>query len=458
MSNPNLQGFLEVVNASLYPVFTNTTDNDIAIYTTATSQSIHFGTKTDNSAPSALKVTNSNVEINGDIALTKRVRLNGLCINPRASAGDMQNITASVSTTSSDNPNLLSLSNQVSLVLTGAQSDFRFLNSSEGVVMNVSGAGVLTASNIVASNLTVGGTAVALSNHTHDLTTASITGVLPVTKGGTGVGTSTGSGSVVLSAGPTFTGTVSAATINATTLQQGGVGVSVVGHTHAATDITSGVLAVARGGTGVGTSTGSGNVVLSVSPTLTGTVAADTINATTLQQGGVGVALTGHTHAAADVTSGVFGVARGGTGQSNLIANKLIVGNGTTAVSSPSNLHWDSVNNRLGINQVAPSQALDVTGNIYCTGDVTVFSDARIKKDIVKIEGALAKLQQINGYTFARSDLDDGKRYAGVIAQEVQRVMPEVVNVRDGDGMLSVAYGNMIALLIEAVKELKLQQ
>lgn len=60
-------------------------------------------------------------------------------------------------------------------------------------------------------------------------------------------------------------------------------------HVHSAADITSGTLAVARGGTGTTTSTGTGNNVLSASPTLTGTVTAATVNATTLQQGGSGV-------------------------------------------------------------------------------------------------------------------------------------------------------------------------
>ena len=68
------------------------------------------------------------------------------------------------------------------------------------------------------------------------------TGTLPIARGGTGTTTSTGTGSVVLSAGPTFTGTVTAATINATTLQQGGTAVSLSGHTHDASAIVSGIL------------------------------------------------------------------------------------------------------------------------------------------------------------------------------------------------------------------------
>lgn len=153
----------------------------------------------------------------------------------------------------------------------------------------------------------------ASSNHVHD-TSSITTGTLPVARGGTGTTASTGTGSNVLSAGPTFTGTVTAATINATTLQQGGTAVSVFGHTHDASNITTGTLPVARGGTGVTTSTGTGNNVLSAGPAFTGTVTAATINATTLQQGGTAVALSGHTHDASAISSGTLAVARGGTG------------------------------------------------------------------------------------------------------------------------------------------------
>ena len=77
-----------------------------------------------------------------------------------------------------------------------------------------------------------------------------------------------------------FGSTVSAATINATTLQQGGTAVSVTGHVHDANAITTGTLVVARGGTGTTTSTGTGSLVLSAGPTFTGTVTAADVNVT----------------------------------------------------------------------------------------------------------------------------------------------------------------------------------
>jgi len=92
------------------------------------------------------------------------------------------------------------------------------------------------------------------------------------------------------------------------------------------------------------------------------------------------------------------------------------------------------------------------TGNFTATGNVTAYSDINLKKDIQPIENALDKVMKINGVTYGRTDFETETRYAGVIAQEVEKVLPEVV-MENEDGTKSVAYGNMIALLIEAVKE-----
>lgn len=92
--------------------------------------------------------------------------------------------------------------------------------------------------------------------------------------------------------------------------------------------------------------------------------------------------------------------------------------------------------------------------NLYSSGDITGFSDARIKTDIQVIPDALAKVRAMRGVTFTRTDeAHKGLRQAGVIAQEVQKVMSEFVKENEA-GMLSVAYGNMVSVLIEAVKEL----
>jgi hypothetical protein len=134
--------------------------------------------------------------------------------------------------------------------------------------------------------------------------------------------------------------------------------------------------------------------------------------------------------------------------------------NGST-IQSTSFLYADITNSRLGIGTTSPSYPLHVNGNvsgisIYASADIVAYSDARIKGEVKVIDEALSKIQQINGVTYVRTDIDndDNRRYAGVIAQDVNEVLPEVVNTDKETGMMSVAYGNMSGLLIEAIKEL----
>ena len=97
---------------------------------------------------------------------------------------------------------------------------------------------------------------------------------------------------------------------------------------------------------------------------------------------------------------------------------------------------------------------IDNSGNITADGNVTAYSDVKLKDDIQVIPNALDKVQQIRGVTYVRNDhKEDQERQAGVIAQEVEKVFPEVV--RDNEHGKTVAYGNMVGLLIEAVKELR---
>jgi hypothetical protein len=98
---------------------------------------------------------------------------------------------------------------------------------------------------------------------------------------------------------------------------------------------------------------------------------------------------------------------------------------------------------------------LDHNGNLTIIGNITAFSDNRFKKNIKVIDCALEKVNQLSGYTFDRVDMDAG-RQTGVIAQEVLAVLPEAVS-ENADGIYSVAYGNMVGLLIESIKELTQQ-
>lgn len=99
------------------------------------------------------------------------------------------------------------------------------------------------------------------------------------------------------------------------------------------------------------------------------------------------------------------------------------------------------------------NNTLIVTGNIYSTMDITTDSDQSYKFNITKITNPLEKLKLINGYIFNRNDTNDFKRrYCGLIAQEVQKVMPEAV-ITKHDGKLRLLYTNLSSLIIESIKE-----
>ena len=94
-------------------------------------------------------------------------------------------------------------------------------------------------------------------------------------------------------------------------------------------------------------------------------------------------------------------------------------------------------------------------GNATFNNDVTAFSDKRLKDNIETIPNALDKVCAMRGVTFTRND-NDGQPGTGVIAQEMQEVFPVVVKENNDElNTLSVSYGNLVGVLIEAVKELK---
>jgi len=109
---------------------------------------------------------------------------------------------------------------------------------------------------------------------------------------------------------------------------------------------------------------------------------------------------------------------------------------------------WSAASNRL---------QMDMAGNLTMAGNVTAYSDIRLKENIELISDAVSKVNKLRGVTFTRNDTDDlEKRHTGVIAQEVEAVLPEAVS-EDNEGIKNVAYGNMVGLLIEAIKEQQVQ-
>ena len=92
------------------------------------------------------------------------------------------------------------------------------------------------------------------------------------------------------------------------------------------------------------------------------------------------------------------------------------------------------------------TSGIDVSGAIVADGDITAFSDERLKSDVKTIDNALDKVMNMRGVSYTKQ----AEKGVGVIAQEIEKVLPEVVT--DGE-YKSVAYGNIVGVLIEAIKE-----
>jgi hypothetical protein len=93
------------------------------------------------------------------------------------------------------------------------------------------------------------------------------------------------------------------------------------------------------------------------------------------------------------------------------------------------------------------SGGVNVTGAMTATADVVAYSDKKLKENIKTLDGK--KVLDMRGVSFTRKDT--GEESSGVIAQEIQKVAPELVH--DNEGTLGVAYGNLVGYLIEAVKD-----
>jgi len=207
--------------------------------------------------------------------------------------------------------------------------------------------------------------------------------------------------------------------------------------------------------------------------------------AVTLSAADVGAASASHSHTAATTAAAGFmsatdkakldGIASGATAANGTVTSVSggtgLSGTITTsgslsllAISAGSNstgaLFYNGTSRSAGrlyggTTNPASTTRLNYDGNLHVSaltavGDVTAFSDARLKIDLEQITDALAKVTSITGYTYTR--MDTGARQTGVVAQDVQRVLPEAV--MDNGDYLALAYGNMVGLLIEAIKEL----
>jgi hypothetical protein len=126
------------------------------------------------------------------------------------------------------------------------------------------------------------------------------------------------------------------------------------------------------------------------------------------------------------------------------ITGNLSVNNGTLALQSASVT-------KLSYDPTAGTPNLSVTGTITATGNITAFSDKRLKNNIETIEDALSLVNRMRGVRF---EDNEGNKYVGLIAQELQETVPECVIEHEGSGYLAVAYQNLVGVLVNAINEL----
>jgi len=99
------------------------------------------------------------------------------------------------------------------------------------------------------------------------------------------------------------------------------------------------------------------------------------------------------------------------------------------------------------------SSNLFVQSNVFAFGTIGNVSDIRIKDNLTLIKDPINKINKINGYTYTRKDT--GKNESGLVAQEVLKVLPEVVNLNND--FYNISYGNLSGLLVEGIKELNIR-
>jgi len=307
-----------------------------------------------------------------------------------------------------------------------------------------------------------------LSNCTGLSLTTGVTGTLPVANGGTGVTSSTGTGSVVLSASPTFTGTPAAPTPltadNSTTIATTAYVVNKIaavasgvttfsGGTTGLTPSTAtsgaitldGTLAVANGGTGSTSLNGAGIMTLSGTQTVTGAKTfSSTITGSISGNAGTvtgGVYTTGNQSIAGNKTfTGGTGLGTAnpvtslwaGYARSLSATNPAFVMDGTTSANSICAAYYGGAG---GGDTVLFGQFLygsrtsnTVVGNISSTGTGTGYntlSDRRLKKDITPMTDGLAKTMQLKPVDYVWVVNDEPSQ--GFIADELQQVVPEAV-------------------------------
>lgn len=149
----------------------------------------------------------------------------------------------------------------------------------------------------------------------------------------------------------------------------------------------------------------------------------------------------------------------------------LYIAWGNNGASAPDG-YIEGESTGISLGNTSPAAALHVTGEIVATLDITAFySDRRLKDNIIIIDCALDKIKNLTGVKYNRNNLakslgfENEKTQLGLLADEVEKVLPEAVNLApfdtdsnkqsiSGENYLTVKYERIIPLLIEGIKDL----
>jgi hypothetical protein len=275
------------------------------------------------------------------------------------------------------------------------------------------------------------------------VTAGSVTAILPA-------GTVSGSAQITAASTTGFaTGVKTQLDANTVVSGSGQINVaSTTGDIALGTRTSGNYVASLVAGTNITLSNNSGE---GATPTIGLTNNAITVGSTAISLGGSATTIAGLT----SVTSTGFTGALTGNASTATTAGTVTTA-AQTAITSVGTL------TSLTVSGATATGALTVTGAVTATGDITAYftSDKRHKNNIQTIPNALEKVSKLNGVTWEWNDdvneVTKSTPKTGLIAQEVQEVLPEVVKTRD-DGFLALDYSKMMGLLVEAIKEQQIQ-